>query len=96
MNRKMIIEFCNREIFPKCEAGSLDRAGMWDAVKMVQKWRVGKQNDVEMKPEVVNGFLFINGDPLGRIAIAPQKIGFTEEGTYYEGRILASAETCYD
>ena len=95
MNRKGIIEFCNEMIFPQCESGMLDIPGMQDAVRLVTSWRKehGWPKKEDMHPAVKNGFLYMNGDSLGRIAMAPGGGCFSEEGYFWEGKCLAAGET---
>lgn len=87
MNRKELITFCNENIFTKCN--NIDLYGMKDAVKFVSAWRKGKNANIKMNAEVRDGFLFINGDAVGRIAPRTPKVIVSEEACYYEGMILA-------
>ena len=99
-NRKKIIEFCNTEIFPKVNhrAWSYLNGELHDVVKMVIKFRRENGYPEEMKAEVNDGFLFINSDPVGRIAAKmPKAYSYNECTNYWEGRILARQENnCYD
>ena len=90
MNRKEIINFCNEKIFPQCELFALDINGMQDCIKIISKYRIGKHADIEMNPLVKNGFLYMNGEPLGRIARKDTCVSFSDEAYYYEGKILES------
>lgn len=92
MNRKEIINFCNEKIFTQCNSALLDAHGMRDAVKLVQKWRIGKSKNVVMTPCVVDGFLYMNGTPCGRITPKEPRPAFSEYSYYIEGRILSRAE----
>lgn len=88
MDRKDIIDFCNDRIFTQCR--NIDYQGMIDTIKLVSRWRKGKNINVSMEPVVKDGFLFINGDKVGRIAPKEPTGSFAEESYYYEGRILAA------
>ena len=86
MTRKEIIAFCNEKIFPLLP-NRLD-VDCKETVRLVHKWRIGKPMAVEMRPSVVNGFLFINDEPAGRIAPILHAYKWSEEVEYWEGRIL--------
>ena len=90
MKRKQIIDFCNNEIFPQVDYRLIDLSGMRETINLVSRWRIGKPSNVDMQPKVVNGYLFMNGDPLGRIASAPSRFCCDEKSLFYEGKILAS------
>lgn len=97
MTRKSIIEFCNSHIFPQINTNvGMTAEDMREAVKMVSRWRIGKPENVVMTPTVDNGFLFINGDPVGRIAPKMPQPEISEESYYLEGKCLATGETEYD
>lgn len=96
MNRKEKIAFCNEYIFPQVRWDLLDKQGMIEALKLVSNWRVDKPSNIEMKPEVKDGFLFMNGDPLGRIAPKAPRAAISENACYMEGRILARQERLYE
>ena len=90
MNRKEIVKFCNDNIFNQVICPQLmTRQDMIDTVKMVANWRIGKKSDIIMQPTVVNNFLFMNGEPVGRIAPAPPRVMYSKEADYWENRILA-------
>ena len=85
MNRKEIIAFCNQHIFPKViEPWNMNRQDMLDTVKAVSKYRIGKPADLQMQAKVVNNFLYINDEPVTRIAPAPPKAVYSETAYYYE------------
>lgn len=93
MNRKAIIEFCNSHIFPQVDiSAGMTVEDMRDTVKMVSRWRIGKPADIVMNPVVDDGFLIINGDPIGRIAPKMPQPAFSEEAYYWEGKCLAMSE----
>ena len=91
MNRKEIIAFANREIFPQVKV-EMDKADMIETIRLIGAWRMGKQIDVVMEPKVVDGFLFINGDPVGRIARKMPAPYYSERAYRLEGLILAREE----
>lgn len=98
-NRKKIIEFCNTEIFPKVNhrAWSYLNGELQDVVKMVIKFRRENGYPESMKAEVNDGFLNINGSPVGRIARKLNNAQRWIDGAeYWEGRILALQENYYD
>jgi len=85
MNRKEIIAFCNQHIFPKVlEPWNMTTADMKDTVKAVSRYRIGKPANMPMRAEVVNNFLYINDEPVTRIAPAPPKVPYSETANYYE------------
>ena len=104
MNRKETINFCNENIFPQVDI--MDWTGyngeLFNVVRMVEKWRIGKNINTEMTAKVLNGFLFINNEKVGRIALphgtrtTRYKYNNYTACTDYEGMILARAENYYD
>ena len=92
MNRKELIAFANANVFPQVENNMLDIDGMKEAIRLISKWRIGKSVNVKMNAKVNDGFLFMNGEPLGRIAVKVPKLTFNEYEYYMEGRILARQE----
>ena len=85
MNRKEIIAFCNQYIFPKViQSENMTAADMKDTVKAIGRYRIGKPINMQMQAEVINNFLYINNEPVTRIAPAPPKVAYSEEANYYE------------
>ena len=92
MNRKELIAFANANVFPQVESNMLDIDGMKEAIRLISKWRIGKPVNIKMNAKVNDGFLFMNGEPLGRIAAKVPKLNLGNESLYWEGRILARQE----
>ena len=92
MNRKELIVFANVNVFPQVENNMLDIDGMKEAIRLISKWRIGKPINIKMDAKVNDGFLFMNGEPLGRIAAKAPTSAFNEYEYYMEGRILARQE----
>ena len=96
MNRREQIDFINEKVLPQCK--DLDhwhcygRQMIKDIIKLISKWRIGKPINIEMKPVVIDGALFMNGDFLGRIEPKAARPAFDERAYYIEGRILARQE----
>ena len=94
-NRKKIIDFCNKEIFPQVHRSAWTHIGneLMDVVKMVSDFRHTNGYPSDMSARVDDGFLFINSIPVGRIARKlNHQVHVTDKGAYYEGRILARQE----
>ena len=96
-NRKKVVEFLEKEVFPQVEFNQwLNVPGeLADIIKMVREYRMTSNYPKEMNADVKNGFLFINGDPVGRIALrkgAGRSANYSDKAYYYEGRILARQE----
>lgn len=110
MNRKQVIDFCNKNIFPQVKFPASHYMDCFDVVKIVSRWRIGKQMNIEMVAKVVDGFLYINDNPLGRIApkmatvnYRPSyngncwtKTAYNSSAAYWEGLILERQESDYD
>ena len=64
----------------------------WDLCKATEakKQEVLKKFGKALKGP--GGFLFINNDPVGRIAPKLPKVAYSEEAAYWEGRILSRQE----
>lgn len=93
MNRKEKIEFCNNNIFNQVDIRVADSMDRLEVLKMVSDWRKGKPIDIKMTARVDDGFLFINEEPVGRIASKlPRDHYFSEQGYYIEQKILARQE----
>ena len=95
MNRKEMMEFC---------IDALNQV-RWDiigyyftayevnmCIKMVESYRKGKQKNLYMEAIVNDGFLFINGDAVGRIAPRLPKVRFTNREYWLEEQILKREE----
>lgn len=93
MNRKDLIDFVNKKIGPQI---GLDFSySPKETVKMIEKWRHGKKFPNGMVADVMNGFLFINDIPVGRIASRPARVTVSDGAMYWEGRILARQEAFF-
>lgn len=90
MSRKQIIAFCNEKIFPQVDNPGLD---VFETIKLVEKYRHGKPNNMEMIAKVYDGYLTINGEKCGRIAPKMPKNLYSDKAAYWEGKILARQET---
>lgn len=91
MNRKQMIEFCNKHIFPQVNHSQWSgfKGELMEVVKMVSDFRRKNGYPKEMLPVVKNGFLFINNNPVGRIAMkAPKAYKFSYGTAYWEEKIL--------
>jgi hypothetical protein len=100
MNRKQMIDFINDEILPQCKNNdywfSFGREMMKDIIRKISNYRIGKNINMEMKADVIDGVLYINNDCLGRIEPKTPKKPFDEISYNIEGRILARQERFYD
>ena len=86
MNRKEMIRFINTEICPQIDF-RLD-IDFGDCIKMIERYRIGKPINIKMEAIVNDGFLYINSEPLGRIAPKLPKVECSEWGYYLEGRCI--------
>ena len=93
MNRKEKIQFVNKNVLPQIDWRYTDKDTPWKAVRLIERYRVGKPANIEMVARVDDGFLFINDEPLGRIAMKAPKLNLSNESLYWEGRILARQES---
>ena len=66
MNRKELIKFVNEKVSP--QVGLNFTFSPVETVKMIERWRIGRPANMPMAPDVMDGFLFINNIPVGRIA----------------------------
>ena len=65
-------------------------------IKLVSAYRHGKRADMKMEAIVNDGFLFINGDAVGRVAPKLPKVACTEYGKYLENKILIRQEKLWE
>ena len=70
MDRREKIRFMNAEICPKVDFRV--QIDFKECIRLIERWRIGKPIDVKMNPFVDDGFLYMNGEPLGRIAAKMQ------------------------
>lgn len=64
-----------------------------EIVKLVEEFRRKKHLFLsQCTPIVEDGFLFINGETVGRIAAKLPKAAFSEEAYYYEGKCICDTE----
>lgn len=96
-DRGEVIDFVRSDIFPKVNISQ--DMDCKEVIKTVIEWRrnaiktgliTGRE---EMTAEVNDGFLFICGHPVGRIASKMPSTNFDEMSYYVEGRILARTES---
>ena len=100
MNRKYLIDVLNGQILPQ-----INNKWTWaditpgrDILKMIQGHRAAQIKSGAAKitdtltAKVVDGFLYLNGDPVGRIAPKDPRPAFDDVAYYFEGRILARQE----
>lgn len=92
-NRKRTIDFCNEEIFPQVHFSQWIglKGELMDVVKIVEQYRRTHGFVENLKAKVVDGFLYLNNDPVGRIAMKKQIAAnnYNDGAYYWEGRILA-------
>lgn len=100
MDRKYMIEVLNSQILPQVNSrwSWSDMTPARDIIKMIQGYRrqqidtgTARRGDT-LTATVCDGFLYINGDPVGRIAPKDPRPAFNEMAYYWEGRILARQE----
>ena len=89
MDRKELIFFYYTEIFPQVDVSVGQYLNIGDVIKMIGRWRIGKKKNIWMTAKVDDGFLYINNDPVGRIAPKLPKVAYSDEAAYWEGRILS-------
>ncbi len=93
MNRKEMIQYVNENVLPQIDWRYTDKDTLWKAIRLIERYRIGKPINMEMVAKVDDGFLFINDEPLGRIAAKAPKLNLSNESLYWEGRILARQES---
>ena len=86
MDRREKIAFMNAEICPQVDFRV--QIDFKECIRLIERWRIGKPIDIKMNPFVDDGFLFMNGEPLGRIAAKMPKMVCSEWGYYLEGRCI--------
>ena len=94
MNRKELIKFVNEKVSP--QVGLNFSFSPAETLKLIERWRIGKPANIPMVPDVMDGFLFINSLPVGRIAARKPRVAVSEGALYWEGRILARQEAVYN
>jgi hypothetical protein len=92
MNRKEMIQFVNENVLPQIDWRYTDKDTPRKAIRLIERYRVGKPANIKMDAKVNDGFLFVNDEPLGRIAAKVPKLNLSNESLYWEGRILARQE----
>lgn len=92
MNRKQIIDFCNDSIFPHIGIKESFFVNCKEVIRIVTIWRRENNYPATMTASVDDGFLFLNQEPVARIAPKKPRTAFNEEVYQAEGRILARQE----
>lgn len=90
MDRRQKLDFINAEILPQVNISH--KVDIREILTLIDRWRIGKSGSIKMTARVDDGFLFINNDPVGRIAPKLPKVAYSEEAAYFEGRILSRQE----
>ena len=93
MNRKEMIQYVNENVLPQIDWRYTDKDTPRKAIRLIERYRIGKPMNIEMVARVDDGFLFINDEPLGRIAMKAPQLNLSNESLYWEGRILARQES---
>lgn len=90
MDRREKIRFIRENILPQIDFMNPVPAKdiVVESVKLIERWRIGKPIDIKMNAMVDNGVLYMNGEPLGRIAAKMPTLPFSEWGYYLEGRCI--------
>lgn len=88
MTRRDIINWVKVNVYP--QLNFMEEHDFHNIARMVADYRVGKSSTSEMTANVVNGFLFINSEPVGRIeSYTNPAMNFDEISYYAEQHILA-------
>lgn len=96
MNRRETLRFIREKILPGAEISITDwhtygHNIMNDIIIGIGKWRVGKPVDIQMNARIIDGVLYINDEPVRRVASKMQKgvmIAESARCNYYEGRCI--------
>ncbi len=94
MNRKDIFKLAEMAISQVSYTEGM--MSVKEIAKIIHDWRVKNNYPKNMIPEVVDGFLYLNNDPVTRIAARLPKVAYSENAAYWEGRILKKQEMYYD
>lgn len=94
MNRIEKINFINEKILPGAEIENwywmkYGREVVFEILKGISSWRMGRPADIEMDAKILDGVLYINGDMVRRVAPKMPKKAYNSEAAYWEGRIFA-------
>lgn len=90
MDRRQKLDFINAEILPQVNISH--KVDIREILTLIDRWRIGKSGSIKMTAMVDDGFLYINNDPVGRIAPKLPKVAYNENAAYWEGRILSRQE----
>ena len=63
-----------------------------EMIHIVEGWRRRSGYPQEVTARVEDGFLFLNDQPVERIAAKLPRVAYSAEAAYWEGRILARQE----
>lgn len=97
MNRREKITFINEKILPTAEIEdwywlAYGKEVVRNCIKAITKWRMGKDPNIEMNGAIIDGVLYLNGEPVKRVAPKLPRVKFSEEEYVLEGKILARSE----
>ena len=100
MNRKYFIDVLNNQILPQINPryNWPDIMPGRDIIKILSAYRSQQIQDGTARAgdtltaKVIDGFLYLNGEPVGRIAPKDPRPAYDEGAAYWEGRILARQE----
>lgn len=88
MTRKEIINWVKANVYPQLSV--MEEHDFHGIVRMVSEYRIGKNINGTMTANVDKGFLFINGEPVGRVeSYVNSVMSFDDMSYYLEQRILA-------
>lgn len=93
MNRKQMITFINDKVLPGAEIDDTDwfyngREIFKNILKAIEKWRIGKNINIDMNAEIKDGVLYINGESVKRVAAKLPRQKFDKQAYFWEGQIL--------
>lgn len=97
MNRKAMIKFINNEVLPGAEIATWEwqfggREIFWEILKGIEKWRVGKPANIQMKGQIIDGVLYLNGEAVKRVSAKLRRVPYSSEAEHWENRILERQE----
>ena len=86
------VEFCNAKVFPQIKMPAIFNTNLREVLHLVENFYGGKTVPADAEAFVDDGFLFLDGEKIGRIApkLPRPFTGGSDALDYLEGRCLGS------
>lgn len=88
MTRRETIQYLNEKVYPLFDSRYTGWTEPKDIIRAIEKYKRGKQKNIQMIPKNVNGCLFIDGEFIIRVEYLIKPFAYSEKQEYFEGKCI--------